>query len=231
MAINGLRIGKSFTRQCSVWRRVPLPERGREVVGYRQKGSTEKREGKTWRNGFFAGEKSRWVKFNQAVGRAGDEGKRNRDHAANFYGRTLFGSQAAYNFRNPVRELPPPKSERVRDFNMYPLSRLKLAPEFLKTSVSPASSNEGWKKNFPRGAHLRPPSFDRSVNFSSSSLYKDIFRINFEYRRIRVPFLSLLLFQKFGLIKFHGTNRLFTGTRCPINSIQSILSTISWKSV
>lgn len=171
------------------------------------------------------------MKFNQAVGRAGDEGKRNRDHAANFYGRTLFGSQAAYNFRNPVRELPPPKSERVRDFNMYPLSRLKLAPEFLKTSVSPASSNEGWKKNFPRGAHLRPPPFDRSVNFSSSSLYKDIFRINFEYRRIRVPFLSLLLFQKFGLIKFHGTNRLFTGTRCPINSIQSILSTISWKSV
>lgn len=79
----------------------------------------------------FHGEKSRSVKFNRA---GGDEGNAETkpSRAANFYDHTLFGSQATYNFRNPVRELPPPKSERVRDFNMYLLSRLKLAPEFLK---------------------------------------------------------------------------------------------------
>lgn len=147
---------------------VLLPERGREVVGYRQKGSKNERERERERKNvekreadFSRGEESlseiqpgRWP--GSSVAMKGTL-KRNRaaDHAANFYGHTLFGSQATYNFRNPVRELPPPKSERARDFNMYPLSRLKLAPEFLKRAFHRPLPTKGGK-NF-RGAHLRPP--------------------------------------------------------------------------
>lgn len=164
---------------------VLLPERGREVVGYRQKGSKNERERERERKNvekreadFSRGEESlseiqpgRWP--GSSVAMKGTL-KRNRaaDHAANFYGHTLFGSQATYNFRNPVRELPPPKSERARDFNMYPLSRLKLAPEFLKRAFHRPLPTKGGKK-FQRGAPATSvPPFDRSVNFSPSSLYK-----------------------------------------------------------